>query len=91
MIKSRSAAEARAARVTVGVQVLRSFGRQSCQPSFSNMKKSMIYLEPLFVLVIMRWFVQGETEAMRPGKSKSLHYSILLILGTTYTRNSASA
>ncbi|XP_056586149.1 chordin-like protein 2 isoform X2 [Triplophysa dalaica] len=32
------------------------------------MKKRMIYLEHLFVLVIMRWFVLGETEAMRPGK-----------------------
>ncbi|XP_073680879.1 chordin-like protein 2 [Garra rufa] len=34
-----------------------------------NMKKRMTYLKHLFILVTMRCFVQGETEAIRPGKS----------------------
>ncbi|KAF4098600.1 chordin-like protein 2 [Onychostoma macrolepis] len=33
-----------------------------------NMKKRMTYLKHLFILVTMRCFVQGETEAIRPGK-----------------------
>ncbi|XDV38699.1 hypothetical protein PO909_008049 [Leuciscus waleckii] len=35
---------------------------------FWNMKKRMTYLRHLFILVTMRCVVQGETDAIRPGK-----------------------